>query len=982
MKTLRKTISVLFCFALSVPAFAFVDRAAYREALNLYRHGMYERAYALFSREDDDLCRDYATLCAIHMGLPGLSDIVAGTEIFRPRTVLYSSIHHQYGLRLFGEGDYEGAFEELSKVDERRIRRKDMAELSFKKGYCKYASGDFEGCIPYFQAVSGSAYSEYMAPSRFILGSISYQNSDFESAQKWYSLTADDARFKDLSGFYILDCRFMAKDYAYVIEHGEDVFQRQGQERKKYLSRILSEAYLVMGNAAKAREFLEMESDDPEAETYENLFHKASVLYAVGDYRGAIDYFTRMENPVDSLGQVAMYHLGNSYIQTRNKVGALGAFRNAMTSNYNPFITEDAFFNYAKLSFEVNNDVAPLKQYKELYSASRKGDELYRYLALCALKSRNYSEAVEYYDEIDELSDPDRMNYTKASFQRSFQLLSEGSYREAAKYLRCVPHFLPKNDPIARLSRYWLADTYYRMGSWDESLKIYTDLYNTSYFDRQATSALLPYNIAFCNYRLKEYNTAAKWFDTYLSSADTLVREDALVRRADCDFERGLYRESAESYRKAASEFPDRLYAYYYQAVAYELLRDNAGCISALEPAVTKDPGAPYYVECLNALGSAYIRSGKYQDAEKTFEILKENASDNTSRVMAYMGLGVVLRNTGREEEALDSYKSVVALMPRSTYSEDALQAIKTIYGREGHPETFLAYLDSVGMSDTQSASDKDELFFNTAQQVFLSGDYSNAVRLLDMYLQNCPSGVNVPSVHFYLGESYRQLGRKEACIDEYRKSLALDSGGPFSEPAMLSVAKVCYELERFGESLEAYAMLRESAQIPANVSLAEVGAMRSAFKDRNYAKAAEYAAEVRENPSSADLHQEAKYIQARSYLNMSRRDEALELFSELADSASTPQGAEACYIILQSKYDLAQFDEVESGVYDFASKCGDQMYWLAKAYILLGDAFVARGNVAQARVTYESIRDEYAPVAGEDDIHDTVIQKLAELEK
>ena len=48
----------------------------------------------------------------------------------------------------------------------------------------------------------------------------------------------------------------MLKDYRYVVEVGEALFGNVPQERQGHLSRLLSEAYLVLGDAAKAREYL------------------------------------------------------------------------------------------------------------------------------------------------------------------------------------------------------------------------------------------------------------------------------------------------------------------------------------------------------------------------------------------------------------------------------------------------------------------------------------------------------------------------------------------------------------------------------------------------------------------------------------------------------------------------------------------------------------------------------------------------------
>ena len=106
-----------------------------------------------------------------------------------------------------------------------------------------------------------------------------------------------------------------------------------------------------------------------------------------------------------------------------------------------------------------------------------------------------------------------------------------------------------------------------------------------------------------------------------------------------------------------------------------------------------------------------------------------------------------------------------------------------------------------------------------------------------------------------------------------------------------------------------------------------------------------------------------------------------MEMFRVLAGEPSTPEGAEASYMLVQNSYDTGDFEAVEEGVYNFSKVAGGQSYWLAKAYLVLGDSFADRGNYAQARATYESIRDGYAPSDGQDDIGDSVRRRLERLE-
>ena len=56
----------------------------------------------------------------------------------------------------------------------------------------------------------------------------------------------------------------------------------------------------------------------------------------------------------NSLSQNSYYTL-ECYLKTNNKSAALNAFKIASKMSFNPDITEDAFLNYAKLSYETGN---------------------------------------------------------------------------------------------------------------------------------------------------------------------------------------------------------------------------------------------------------------------------------------------------------------------------------------------------------------------------------------------------------------------------------------------------------------------------------------------------------------------------------------------------------------------------------------------------------------------------------------------------
>lgn len=96
----------------------------------------------------------------------------------------------------------------------------------------------------------------------------------------------------------------------------------------------------------------------------------------------------------------------------------------------------------------------------------------------------------------------------------------------------------------------------------------------------------------------------------------------------------------------------------------------------------------------------------------------------------------------------------------------------------------------------------------------------------------------------------------------------------------------------------------------------------------------------------------------------------------------NTDYGAEAAYMLILDSYDKGEFEAVETKVYAFADAGSNQTYWLAKSFIVLGDSYVDKGNLKQARATFESVRDGYKPSAADDDVIDNVRIRLTKLEE
>ena len=107
------------------------------------------------------------------------------------------------------------------------------------------------------------------------------------------------------------------------------------------------------------------------------------------------------------------------------------------------------------------------------------------------------------------------------------------------------------------------------------------------------------------------------------------------------------------------------------------------------------------------------------------------------------------------------------------------------------------------------------------------------------------------------------------------------------------------------------------------------------------------------------------------------RRADAVKLYRELAADVRSKEGSAAAYYVLEDTFEKGDMDKTEKAIFAYSER-EPQAYWLAKAFILLGDVYVRKGDNFQARATYQSVADGYSPA--DDGIVDEAKERIAKL--
>jgi tetratricopeptide (TPR) repeat protein len=976
MEKMRKLLSAALVLLLVQTAATAQD---WQQVNTLYRAGMYREVLRLLDGQDSQEALAWKTLCTLQMRTDNAEAQARFFLLGNPESPVAPQVRYKLAQNFFDKGDYPQALEQLDAIDPKSLYGSQLAEYTYKTGYCAYELGNEERARECFGRALGLPYSAYTAPSFYQLGYMAYSKADFDKAEEWFSLAAKDSRFGQLSQYYLLECRFNKKDYEYVVENGEALYATVPEDRKPHLGRIMGESFLVTGHPELAREYYNRHAlENPSRGDH---FFAGQINYQAEDWQGAVDHFTQMGELTDSLGQVAAYQLGYSYIRLKNKVAAQDAFKQASDLTYSAPITEDAYFNYAKLAFDLGRNTAPFKDYLELYGTKQKGDQIYSYMAMAALQEHNYEAAVDAYDHIDELLPSMKSNYMKAYFLRARELMEAGSWRAAAVRLKAAAYFSDRKDPFNQLARYYLSEALYRDGKYEEARGNLTELYNQQALAFDAEGREIPYQLAYTYFKEANYAQAVRWFGTYLSGQNPSQGADAQTRLADCHFFSGDYRSAVKAYEKQMKDYPDanNLYPRLRAAVANGLLGEEREKMRILEPALLASPDAPYYGESLYELGRSYVALKNDAAAVKTFSTLQSTTKDPSLAAKSLLELGMIARNEGRSDDALECYKQVVA--GGGEYAEDALLAIEAIYRTREDPEAYISYVDGLGGNVARTETQKEDVYFASAEQLYMSGDYAKAQATLQSYLEKYAKPANAAKAHFYLAECYRHSGNRELAADYYREALDKGLEGALAESALLQYATLQEALGNYGKAYRSYLQLESDAKLDQNRLLARLGLMHTAYRSSQWEDALAAARVVlSQKPLEESVKREAQYVSAKSLLAAGRRSEALPLLEELAQKASTAEGAEASYLLIQDRFDRADFASVQNMVYAFAEKAGGQNYWLAKAFIVLGDAFMEQGQDSQARATFESIRSGYTPTGAQDDVLDQVALRMSKL--
>ena len=471
-------VIVCNCYIFSQQSASYTSELVeYQKALSLYNSKQYLAAQSLFDKVEDTAkdevlksdCAYYIANCAVRLNQQNADDLIEQFVKECPTSTKRNTAFMDVADYYFENSRYAYARKWYDKVDEDALARKERETFNFNYGYSFYATNNNQGAKKYLSRVENS--EKYGAQAKYYIGFMAYEGDDYDKASEYFDQVSENEKYKEGLSYYQADLNFKLGNFEKAIELAKEQLPTSDDNEVSELSKIIGESYFNLEQYGEAVSFLAEYKGKRGRWNNTDYYQLGYAYYKQKDYDKAISEFNKIIDGNNSVAQNAYYHLGESYINLDKKQEALNAFRNASQMDYDLKIQEDAWLNYAKISYQIGNPYQSTPQvlasYLDKYPKASYKEEIETLLIDSYITSKNYKEALKLLEGKNSFEN--KVAYQKVAFYRGIELYNESKYLEAESYFdKSLKE--PRDDNYTARATFWKAETDYNLANYDDAL--------------------------------------------------------------------------------------------------------------------------------------------------------------------------------------------------------------------------------------------------------------------------------------------------------------------------------------------------------------------------------------------------------------------------------------------------------------------------------------------------------------------------------
>ena len=905
---------------------------------------------------------EFSTLSnALRLNYVGTEKMLSQFKADYPNSPETSTIDFDVANYYFNNEKYRYALKWFMRVSENQVPKVNLPEYNFNKGYTLFSAKRYKQAKPYLEKVKNNKVFE--SDAHYYLGHIAYQLEDFDEAETQFSNISDPNQKANLS-YFQADMNFRLGRFNKAIELGKPFLEKATEDELSEISKIIGESFFNLESYIEAVPYLEAYRG--KKGTWENIdfYQLGYAYYMQGNYEKAVGQFNKIIGKKNSLAQNAYYYLADCYLKTNQKAAAQNAFKSASRMNFDPIIKEDAFLNYAKLSYEVGNPYEEppnvLLDFLEAYSKNEQAELIGELLINSYTKSGNYAAAIDILEGKNGYKNNEtlqRVLVLKAIEDFKIGLFSQSSemFEKALK--------INEDKSLEAYSLYWLGRSEYERNQFDNALDIFKKFQKHSERNSVLSNTRLSYDIAYIYFKLGEYAFALKFFKEFNavnSSFNQSYQRDTFLRMGDCEFALKQYWSAMEFYNTAiALNSEQGAYAMYQKGISYGFVDRNLKKIETLLQLTQTYLKDPLLDDALFELASSYSRESNTIKAIETYDLLLSNYKNSPYIPRASLNKGLILYNKERYIEAKTILEDIAIKYRRDPVAQQAVRTLREIAVDQAEVSAFAQWVKTQNLN-TFSDIELEKTAFTSAEKQFLDGNTNTAEKLLKEYIETYPQGVFGNPAGFYLAEIYFE---KELFIEAlpFYQAIVNQQVSSYTEKSLVRIITLLKKEGRQAESITYLEKLDQIASFDENRRFAKLNLMQAYYASNEFEKTLETANFVLEIQSlDSTLQWDALILKARSALMLSDSLVAATAYEKLERVSRKDYASEALFFRAERLFLTKDFKTSISVIEKIAGGNGQSNLWNAKALLLLAKNYYALDDSFQAIFVLESIIENF----------------------
>ena len=960
------------------------DSKEFDKGLSLVKDNQFASAQIIFEKvklattkeELKSDCAFYSAHCAMNNNQSYAGIMMERFVEDYPTSIKQNQAYIELAQYHFTLEQYDQALKWFDKVDEEILKENEIEKYNFQKGFCFFNNKNKKEAKNYLNKVLAS--EKYGSQAKYYLGYIAYEGNDYEQANKYFEQVSIDDKYKEKLSYYQADMNFKQGNFEKAIDLGFKALTNSTPLEKSELNKIIGESHFNLKQYDKSISYLSAYKGKKGKWNNTDFYQLGFAHYKQKEYENAISQFNKIIGGKDAVAQNAYYHLGESYLNLDKKQQALNAFKNASEMEFNSSIQEDAYLNYAKISYEIGNSYqnvpAVLFGFLKKYPMNANKSEVERLLIDSYISSKNFKEALVFLEK--NKATENKSAYQKVLFYRGLELHQENKYPEAATLFE--KSIALQKDPIftARAS-FWNGETEYIQENYKNAISNYKSFLDFAQAKDTPEYKNVQYNLAYAYFKLKEYNQAGNYFENQIEKfkTDKLRLHDSYLRLGDCRFVTSKYIEASQAYNKVIElKSIDADYAYFQKAICYGFVSKNDKKIDELNSFLELYSKSEYRDNALFELGNTYVAEKKQDLAIKTYDRLNTEFKKGSFTSKAILRQGLIYYNSDSDDLAIAKFKKVAADFPKTPEALEAVATARLIYVDNGKVDEYANWvrtLDFVSVTDAELDNDT----FEASEKQYMQNNSKQAIAGFRAYITSFPNGIHSVKANFSLAQLLYSDGQENKSVPHFEYVIA-QSRNEFSEQSLVRLAQIFLKSTTCEKAIPVLLRIENEADLPQNKTFAQSNLMKCYYEKKEYENSVLYADKVLENPKTdTTVKSDAQIIIARSAIQAGDEIKARSAYAKLQTIAKGELAAESLFYDAYFKNKDGKYEDSNILVQKLAKNYSSYKFFGAKGLVLMAKNFYGLKDSFQATYILDNVIENFT------DFPDVVTEAKTELD-